>query len=183
MEKWLGRDGSIEVQNRRHKFSGSSNNSCKRCETYHLRARSWRTSMAGLFSTVDFLAPPCDLDHSRAFKSIQEFHNHLRGGIQFHPKICPEVIELINLHDRAWPPLVFTHGDLSSLNILVREDEVVGIIDWETSGWLPSYWEYTTACQVNPQNYFWRYEIDKFLDPMPAELAMEKIRQRYFGDF
>lgn len=117
------------------------------------------------------------------FKSIEEFHNHLCEGIQFHPKLDSKVIELINLHTRAWPPPVFTHGDLSSLNILVRGDEVVGIVDWETSGWLPSYWEYTTACQVNPQNYFWRHEIDKFLDPMPAELAMEKIRQRFFGDF
>jgi aminoglycoside phosphotransferase (APT) family kinase protein len=117
------------------------------------------------------------------FKNIEEFHNHLRQGIQYHPDFNPEVIELINLHDRAWDPPVFTHGDLSSLNILVHGDKVVGIIDWETAGWLPTYWEYTTACQVNPRNYFWRDEIDKFLDPMPAELAMEKIRQKYFGDF
>lgn len=117
------------------------------------------------------------------FKGIEEFRKHLRQGIQFHPKLDAEVIELINLHDRAWPSPIFTHGDLSSLNVLVRRDEVVGIVDWETSGWLPSYWEYTTACQVNPQNFFWRDEIDKFLDPMPAELAMEKIRQKYFGDF
>ncbi|KAI9801231.1 MAG: hypothetical protein M1825_003505 [Sarcosagium campestre] len=117
------------------------------------------------------------------FKSIEDFHTHLREGIGYHPKLDPEIIKLINLHDRPWGQPVFTHGDLSSLNILARGDEVVGIIDWETAGWLPSYWEYTTACQVNPQNYFWRDEIDKFLEPMPAELAMEKIRQKYFGDF
>jgi len=34
---------------------------------------------------------------------------------------------------------VFTHGDLSSLNVLVRGDQIVGIIDWETAGWYPSY--------------------------------------------
>ncbi len=90
--------------------------------------------------------------------------------------------ELIALQDRAWPPTVFTHGDLSSLNILVRGDKIVGIIDWERAGWYPSYWEYTTASQVNPMNYFWREEIDKFLDPMHKELEMEKIRQKYFGD-
>lgn len=38
-------------------------------------------------------------------------------------------------------PIVFTHGDLSSLNILARVDDIVGIIDWETAGWYPSYWE------------------------------------------
>jgi hypothetical protein len=47
----------------------------------------------------------------------------------------------------------------------------VGIIDWETAGWYSSYWEYTTACQVNPQILSWAHEIDKFLTPMPEELA------------
>ncbi|KAN0119420.1 Protein kinase-like domain containing protein [Hyaloscypha variabilis] len=70
-----------------------------------------------------------------------------------------------------WPPPVFTHGDLSSLNVLVREDQIVGIIDWETAGWYPSYWEYTTA-----------WQIDKFQEPMPAELEMEMIRLKDFGD-
>ncbi|KAF3017292.1 hypothetical protein E8E15_004805 [Penicillium rubens] len=55
-------------------------------------------------------------------------------------------------------------------------DDIVGIIDWETSGWYPSYWEYTTAYQVNPQNSFWVNEIDKFLLPMPEELATECTR-------
>lgn len=67
-----------------------------------------------------------------------------------------EVRELIKQQDQdddKWP-LVFTHGDLSRLNILARGDDIVGIIDWETAGWYPSYWEYTTACQVNPQNSF-----------------------------
>ncbi|KAJ5719781.1 kinase-like protein [Penicillium malachiteum] len=89
--------------------------------------------------------------------------------------------ELIKQQSTFWP-LRLTHGDLSSLNILVRGDYIVGIIDWETAGWYPSYWEYTSAHQVNPQNSFWVHEIDRFLQPMPEELAMERIRQQYFGD-
>ncbi|KAJ5715183.1 Aminoglycoside phosphotransferase [Penicillium malachiteum] len=89
--------------------------------------------------------------------------------------------ELIEGQNKSWP-LIFTHGDLSSLNILVRGDDIVGIIDWETAGWYPSYWEYTSAHQVNPQNSFWVHEIEKFLQPMPEELAMERIRQIRFGD-
>lgn len=115
------------------------------------------------------------------FSDINSFHKHLRGGIEFDPKNEPEINELIDFHSGHWP-LVFTHGDLSSLNILTRDDKVVGIIDWETAGWLPAYWEYTTACQVNPQNLFWRDEIDRFLDPRPVELSMEMIRQKYFGN-
>ncbi|KAJ9302395.1 hypothetical protein DTO271G3_1261 [Paecilomyces variotii] len=120
--------------------------------------------------------------HFRPFSNVQDFHTHLRQGIYLDPNLDPELQELIVLHQSSWP-LKFTHGDLSSLNILASGDEIVGIIDWETAGWYPSYWEYTTACQVNPQNYFWRDEIDKFLDPMPKELAVEETRRKYFGDF
>ena len=97
------------------------------------------------------------------FSSIDEFHKHLRGGIELNFNLNPEINRLITLHDGHWP-LVYTHGDLSSLNILARGDKIVGIIDWETAGWYPAYWEYTTACQVNPQNSFWREEIERFLD-------------------
>lgn len=117
------------------------------------------------------------------FENIREFHEYLRGGLHSDPSLDPEVNELIELQDEPWPPPTFTHGDLSSLNVLSQGDKIVGIIDWETAGWFPSYWEYTTACQVNPQNSFWREEIDKFLEPLPKALAMEKIRQKFFGDF
>lgn len=129
--------------------------------------------------TVGYLDPHCGLDHLVAFK---DFHSHLREGIYLDPNLDLELQGLIIQHRRDWP-LVFTHGDLSSLNILACGDKVVGIVDWETAGWYPSYWEYTTACQVNPQNYFWRDEIDKFLDPMPHNLAMEETLWKYFGNF
>lgn len=76
--------------------------------------------------------------------------------------------------------LVFTHGDLSSLNILVRGDEVVGIVDWETAGWFPAYWEYVCAKHVNPYNTFWKDEVDHFITPMPLELEMDTIRLNHF---
>jgi aminoglycoside phosphotransferase (APT) family kinase protein len=116
------------------------------------------------------------------FRTVQDFHRYLRGGLDVHTGHLSEVNELIAQHEGEWPPPCFTHGDLSSLNILIRGDEVVGIIDWETAGWYPSYWEYTTAWNVNPQNEFWREEVDKFLEPRPEELAMEGLRMEYFGD-
>ncbi|OAL74517.1 hypothetical protein A7D00_0109 [Trichophyton violaceum] len=115
------------------------------------------------------------------FDTIQEFHRHLRMGLEFDPRLDPDVKELINQQNKTWP-LVSTHGDLSSLNILIHGDDIASIIDWQTAGWYPSHWEYITAHQVNPRNYFWGKEIDKFLGPMPQELEMERIRQKYFGD-
>ncbi|KFZ01177.1 hypothetical protein V501_10173 [Pseudogymnoascus sp. VKM F-4519 (FW-2642)] len=116
------------------------------------------------------------------FKDIQDFHKHLRGELEAHVDNSDDVSSLIAWQDSPFPVPVFTHGDLSSLNILARGDEVVGIIDWETAGWYPVYWEYTTASHVNPQNLFWKEEVGRFVDPMPKELAMEEIRQKYFGD-
>jgi hypothetical protein len=110
-------------------------------------------------------------------KDIHDFHRYTRQGLEADPNHDPEVSELIALQDRAWPP-VLTYGDLSSLNILVRDDTIVGIIGWEMAGWYPSYWEYVTASQVNPWNLFWIDEIDKFLDPMPEEFRMDQIRQK-----
>lgn len=117
------------------------------------------------------------------FPNIQSFHRHLRTGMDFDPRLNAEIQDFIRLHDRDHWPIMFTHGDLSSMNVLVRGDDIVGIIDWETAGWYPSYWEYTTACQVNPHNSFWIKEIDNFLNPMPEDLNMERLRQKYFNDF
>lgn len=115
------------------------------------------------------------------FDSVQGFHDYLRNGLNTHSD--EGVAKLISMHSQGWDAPTFTHGDLSSLNILVRGDVIVGIIDWETAGWYPSYWEYTTACRTNPQNLFWRDEIDNFLEPYPDALTMEHLRQRYFGDY
>lgn len=83
--------------------------------------------------TVGYLDPHCGLDHLVAFK---DFHSHLREGIYLDPNLDLELQGLIIQHRRDWP-LVFTHGDLSSLNILACGDKVVGIVDWETA-WMVS---------------------------------------------
>lgn len=120
------------------------------------------------------------------YATVQEFHKALVGDMDLETEgitLPPDLFELAEFHRKAGNELVLTHGDLSSLNILVRGDTVVGILDWETAGWFPIYWEYTCAKYVNPQNPFWADFVDRFLDPMPDELKMETIRRKYFGDF
>lgn len=48
---------------------------------------------------------------------------------------------------RAMPShkIVLTHGDLSPRNIIVKDDKIAGIIDWEMAGFYPEYWEYIKA--------------------------------------
>jgi len=118
------------------------------------------------------------------FEDIALFHLWLRRPVEkVENKNYPEVNSLVTMHDTTdWGSPIFTHGDLSSLNVLVRGESIVGIVDWETAGWYPSYWEYTTASQVNFRNEMWAAYIDKFLEPRPTELEMERIRMKYFGD-
>jgi len=71
------------------------------------------------------------------YKTTQEFHRYLRGNVDSVPEDYPDVAELIRMHNQEWP-LCLTHADLSSLNVLVQGDRVVGIVDWETSGCIGS---------------------------------------------
>ncbi|KAL6706640.1 hypothetical protein ACN47E_005182 [Coniothyrium glycines] len=125
------------------------------------------------------------------FRTITDFHSSLRNNLSLEslklskslsPDEVSDLRQLITFHEKVPCASVLTHGDLSSLNILINNDTVVGIIDWDTAGWLPYYWEYTMAWHANPQNYFWQNEVDKFLDTYEEELKMEKIRRIHFGD-
>jgi hypothetical protein len=42
-------------------------------------------------------------------------------------------------------PIVFTHGDISPRNIIVRDGRIVALLDLEWAGWYPEYWEYVFA--------------------------------------
>lgn len=118
------------------------------------------------------------------YATAREFHEALVDGTDLDTEctVTPDLSELFEFYRQSGNKLVLTHGDLSSLNILVQGDAVVGILDWETAGWFPAYWEYTCAKYVNPQNPFWADPVDQFLTPMPHELKMETIRRKYFGD-
>ncbi|KIM36728.1 hypothetical protein M413DRAFT_424136 [Hebeloma cylindrosporum] len=65
---------------------------------------------------------------------------------QFHLYGSPSQLANIRGKMREDNRIVFTHGDLSQENILVRrinisEFAIVAILDWEQAGWRPEYWE------------------------------------------
>jgi len=71
---------------------------------------------------------------------------------------------MIQLQDKRQYETKPTHGDFNSLNVLVKDDNIVGIIDWEMAGWYPDYWESTSAWHVNHVDDYWRPEVEKVLD-------------------
>jgi aminoglycoside phosphotransferase (APT) family kinase protein len=73
-------------------------------------------------SLYDGRLPGGDERHG-PFKDVQEFHDYLRSDICSHG--CnDEVNKVIDLHRQNWDGPSFTHGDLSSLNILAANTHV-----------------------------------------------------------
>jgi aminoglycoside phosphotransferase (APT) family kinase protein len=69
---------------------------------------------------------------------------------------------------------VMTHGDLVPRNILVKDGQVVGIVDWEMAGFYPPYWEYVKGHLLADFEHPWMQErtLDQILTPCPVELGL-----------
>ena len=84
-------------------------------------------------------------------------------------------------YSRMWPsvfskhPPVFTHGDFQRKNVLLAGEanarEVV-LIDWETAGWYPSYWEHARALFICARfEDDWSIWLEAILEPFLKEYA------------
>ena len=78
------------------------------------------------------------------FEDVDGFHECLRGGLPLETAHDTLGEAVAKCHNRQYATR-FTHGDLSMLNILVRDGRIAAILDWECTGWYPEYWEYTRA--------------------------------------
>ena len=38
---------------------------------------------------------------------------------------------------------------------MVQAGHVTAILDWETAGWLPEYWEFPTGCRLQSPTSWW----------------------------
>ena len=70
--------------------------------------------------------------------------------------------------------IVFSHGDLGFHNILVDDNHITAIIDWEDAGWFPEHWDYCKSSgyfsgnndlylaqkQIFEKQYFAEYLMD-----------------------
>jgi hypothetical protein len=77
------------------------------------------------------------------FGTHDDFHRLLRedADLNQYAHSHPHVVAL---HNGSYVSN-FTHGDLAPRNVILRKGKIVGIIDWDSSGWRPEYWEYTKA--------------------------------------
>ncbi|EPE04841.1 serine threonine protein kinase [Ophiostoma piceae UAMH 11346] len=124
------------------------------------------------------------------FGSVRRFHQWLRQDIReeelgdnLDSREKEKIVKMIARQDaEVWPAPVFTHGDLNPSNILAKDGQITGIIDWEFSGWYPSYWEYTSTYIRNYMRAWWQSLLPQFLDPYPEDLTMEATRDIWWGE-
>jgi serine/threonine protein kinase len=64
--------------------------------------------------------------------------------------------------------VLFTHGDIYPGNILLKfsgdDVNISAILDWETAGWRPEYWEYVKMMYAMQGNNIWRDLVGIALD-------------------
>ena len=77
---------------------------------------------------------------------------------------------------------VFCHGDISPGNLIVDDNaNITGVIDWESSGWFPDYWEYAQMMKFcHPSEHEWQKYMEK-TRPVPWDItAIQKLRRVLF---
>lgn len=73
---------------------------------------------------------------------FQDEHAFNTFILDFPPSTPNAIRTALTARLRSGHRVMFTHGDLSQHNILVKDNKITGLIDWEYSGWFPEYWEY-----------------------------------------
>ncbi|KAJ5958230.1 kinase-like domain-containing protein [Penicillium vulpinum] len=76
---------------------------------------------------------------------------------------------------------VFTHGELRSKHVIVEQiglcedgspDFKITIIEWETAGWYPEYWEFCEAIIACEPGFDWLDQLRVIFPPYHRELLM-----------
>ena len=118
------------------------------------------------------------------YETEKEFNNYLMAPA-WH---CPDRPEgywkerqaaANKLHSKPHQ-IVFTHGDINPGNILLHEGHVSAILDWESAGWYPDYWDYTTGWRLTPEsNWYYHFIKDladgNYVEERKGDLALRAL--------
>lgn len=75
---------------------------------------------------------------------------------------------------------VFTHCDFKAHNILVGDDgHLSGFLDWESAGWYPEYWEFTTAMRFGRDGWWFQVASwtggNHYLEELDSDIALNLL--------
>lgn len=93
------------------------------------------------------------------FESEAEFNEYLiraswRGGFSSDEEYN-KALNLAKGMEKLTHCILFTHGDLKPHNIMVEGGKITGFLDWESAGWYPEYWDFTTALRFTRKDLWW----------------------------
>ncbi|KAL5494915.1 hypothetical protein ACEPAI_377 [Sanghuangporus weigelae] len=111
-------------------------------------------------------------DRLGPFNSEKEFYDKLYGycGNEHKPRLRRLARDVHETPHR----LCLTHNDLNPRNILIYNNRLSGIVDWECAAWLPEWWEYTRSmyCRLGYQDWIDAMN-EAHPDTYPRELEVE----------
>ncbi|KAK1140858.1 hypothetical protein N8T08_009855 [Aspergillus melleus] len=120
------------------------------------------------------------------YRALVNRNNHPDYKCRFYEKYFARVLQG---HQST-----LTHGDVQQKNIMVAENTThpneqggrsfdIVLVDWESSGWFPDYWEF--FCASYPLHFQWDEDwslrVQEFVEVWPAEMAMMQLIDRDLG--
>lgn len=98
-------------------------------------------------------------------RTVREGGERAKHRVAFYRRVLPVVF-------RGNGDPVFTHADFQLKNVMLRPDGRVVVVDWATSGWYPSYWEYALATySCGLWNNDWHKYIAQVLEEFPNQYS------------
>ncbi|EEH05275.1 conserved hypothetical protein [Histoplasma capsulatum G186AR] len=124
--------------------------------------------------------------------------NHIMGPFANEKELTKYLLSAASAHgfksraeyDAAWiraeridqhpHRVTFTHGDFKAHNILVNDDgHLSGFLDWESGGWCPEYWEFTTAMRFGRNSWWYQVAMwmggDQYMKELDADVAVNLL--------
>jgi aminoglycoside phosphotransferase (APT) family kinase protein len=104
-----------------------------------------------------------EAEFNNALLETYKFHNGSQNKAEFYKQTFPSIL-------RDHPP-IFTHGDFQRKNIILRSvgdtehDVDLVLLDWEFSGWYPSYWEHSKTLFASWWDDDWGLWVNRIFAP------------------
>jgi hypothetical protein len=76
--------------------------------------------------------------------------------------------------------ITFTHGDFKAHDILVGDDgHLSAFLDWESAGWYPEYWNFTTALRYGKSSWWGQVAFwiggDQYNGELVCDIALNSL--------
>jgi hypothetical protein len=117
---------------------------------------------------------PYPVNPPKPFSSVKEYLDYFREVLL---EVCSaEYVDELFQHLPTNAPICLAHGDLFPRNILVDGTTITDILDWETAGFYPEFWEY---CQMHDPKWMtpaWTYVLSHIF---PGPQREEEIKAVY----